>query len=242
MSGANLRNVWKIPTAPYKEAHFATFPPALVEPCIKAGTSEKGCCAECGAPWGRDVEKDLSGAATKMSVERAPMDKPAIAAYLRAHRERAGMSKTDVDAAIGTTTLYSWFEGRPAGIEVPTVAQWEKLKVALSLGDEYDKMISATIEVERTDAGSPRCSGVRSYSKAWNASTKTTGWSPTCDHDTDPVPCVCFDPFAGSGTVGLVAQRLQRDAILIEISPEYAEMSRNRIEADLPMFAKVELT
>jgi DNA modification methylase len=34
---ANLRNVWTIATAAFSEAHFATFPPALVEPCIKAG-------------------------------------------------------------------------------------------------------------------------------------------------------------------------------------------------------------
>ncbi len=32
-----MRNVWTIPTAAFSEAHFATFPPALVEPCIKAG-------------------------------------------------------------------------------------------------------------------------------------------------------------------------------------------------------------
>ena len=50
-SGPNLRNVWKISTHSFSEAHFATFPPALVEPCIKAGTSERGVCAECGAPW-----------------------------------------------------------------------------------------------------------------------------------------------------------------------------------------------
>ncbi|KKL45452.1 hypothetical protein LCGC14_2355550, partial [marine sediment metagenome] len=37
----------------YKEAHFATFPPKLVEPCIKSGSSEKGACPECGAPWER---------------------------------------------------------------------------------------------------------------------------------------------------------------------------------------------
>ena len=57
VSGANLRNVWTIPTHGYSEAHFATFPPALVEPCIKAGTSERGVCAECGAPWERVVEE-----------------------------------------------------------------------------------------------------------------------------------------------------------------------------------------
>ena len=59
---ANLRNVWTIATHSYKGAHFATFPPALVEPCIKAGTSEHGACGECGAPWVRVRSPDLGGA------------------------------------------------------------------------------------------------------------------------------------------------------------------------------------
>jgi DNA modification methylase len=56
-SGRNRRTVWHIATAPYSGAHFATYPPALVEPCIKAGTSERGVCPECGKPWERVVEK-----------------------------------------------------------------------------------------------------------------------------------------------------------------------------------------
>ena len=54
----NRRSVWQINTRPFSGAHFAVFPPDLVEPCILAGTSAKGCCAECGAPWERVVEKD----------------------------------------------------------------------------------------------------------------------------------------------------------------------------------------
>lgn len=38
----NARNVWTINSAPYKEAHFATFPPALVERCLKAGCPPRG--------------------------------------------------------------------------------------------------------------------------------------------------------------------------------------------------------
>lgn len=53
----NRRTVWSIPTAAWSGAHFATFPPALVEPCIKAGTSERGCCPVCGAQWQRAVDK-----------------------------------------------------------------------------------------------------------------------------------------------------------------------------------------
>jgi len=56
-NGRNKRTVWTIPTKPFPKAHFATFPPALVEPCILAGTSEKGCCVECGSPWERVVDK-----------------------------------------------------------------------------------------------------------------------------------------------------------------------------------------
>lgn len=41
-AGRNLRSVWTIPTAPYPEAHFATFPPALVERCLKAGCPPGG--------------------------------------------------------------------------------------------------------------------------------------------------------------------------------------------------------
>lgn len=52
-AGANLRNVWSLGNAPFTEAHFATFPPGLVEPCIKAGTSKHGVCASCGAPFVR---------------------------------------------------------------------------------------------------------------------------------------------------------------------------------------------
>jgi hypothetical protein len=34
----NKRSVWTVATQPYSEAHFATFPPALIEPCILAGS------------------------------------------------------------------------------------------------------------------------------------------------------------------------------------------------------------
>ncbi len=40
-NGRNRRTVWSIPTEPFSEAHFATFPQKLVEPCILAGS-------ECG--------------------------------------------------------------------------------------------------------------------------------------------------------------------------------------------------
>ena len=56
-AGRNLRNVWTFPTQPYPEAHFATFPEALPERCIKAATPEYGCCDKCGKPYERIVER-----------------------------------------------------------------------------------------------------------------------------------------------------------------------------------------
>jgi len=39
---ANKKSVWVVPTMPFSEAHFATFPEDLIVPCIKAGCPEEG--------------------------------------------------------------------------------------------------------------------------------------------------------------------------------------------------------
>ena len=56
-SGRNARDVWSIPTQSYSGAHFATWPERLVERMILAGTSAKGVCEHCGAPWVRVIDK-----------------------------------------------------------------------------------------------------------------------------------------------------------------------------------------
>ena len=48
-----------------------------------------------------------------------------------------------------------------------------------------------------------------------------------------------LDPFGGAGTTGLVADRLQRNAVLIELNPAYADIARRRIEGDAPLFSEV---
>ncbi len=62
-AGRNARSVWEVATQPTPEAHFATYPEALVRRCIQAGTSERGGCAECGAPWVRQTEPSSEYAA-----------------------------------------------------------------------------------------------------------------------------------------------------------------------------------
>jgi site-specific DNA-methyltransferase (adenine-specific) len=156
-AGRNARSVWTIPSAPYPDAHFATFPPELARRCIVAGTSAKGCCAVCGAPWERDV----------------------------------------------ATTYTPSNRGLPGGI-----------------GDA--RRNPAT----RSDLVSVRL----------DKHTETVGWSPTCTHDALSVPCTVLDPFAGSGTVGEVAEQNGRDAVLIELSPTYGDLIRERT-AQMGLFA-----
>lgn len=80
VSARNLRSVWSLSPDPFPAAHFATFPKSLPERCIQAGTSERGCCPECGKPWVRVVEHGpaqrsggLGGNAHASSV--GPMDR-----------------------------------------------------------------------------------------------------------------------------------------------------------------------
>ncbi len=53
----NRRTVWTISTKPYRGAHFATFPPKLIEPCILAG-----------CPAGGTVLDPFMGAGTTLMV------------------------------------------------------------------------------------------------------------------------------------------------------------------------------
>ena len=50
-----------------------------------------------------------------------------------------------------------------------------------------------------------------------------------------------LDPFAGAGTTGLVANQLDRNAILIELNPDYVEIIRKRLEGDAPLFSNIDV-
>lgn len=149
----NKRSVWTVATKPFLEAHFATYPPELIEPCVLSGTSEKGCCSKCGAPYQRVVEKK------RIRRNELPKNDPRY---------------------------------RP------------------------NKYVGAYEDINgKGDAG---------YSEV-----STKGWEPTCDCHADIVPCVVLDPFMGAGTTGLVAKKNLRDFVGIELSPEYMDMAKRRI-------------
>jgi len=58
-----------------------------------------------------------------------------------------------------------------------------------------------------------------------------------CIESSCPEGGVVLDPFFGAGTTGLAAQRLGRSCIGIEVNPEFADIARERIGADAPLFA-----
>ena len=81
------------------------------------------------------------------------------------------------------------------------------------------------IRPPRPPADSTRQPTPRSRSDTWRSTCKCASQPP--------VPATVLDPFGGAGTVGLVANRLKRNAILMELNPTYVEIAQRRLEADL---------
>ena len=68
----------------------------------------------------------------------------------------------------------------------------------------------------------------------------TEGWQPSCSCEGAPTrPCVVLDIFSGAGTTGLVANRLGREFVGIELNPTYAAMARDRIGSDAPLLGGI---
>ena len=58
---------------------------------------------------------------------------------------------------------------------------------------------------------------------------RVTKWIPSCNCNAGFEPGTVLDPFAGSGTVGVVAMKQEKNAILVEISPEYCNIIKKRL-------------
>ena len=160
LGGANKRSVWRIAIEPFPGAHFATFGTKWIEPCIKAGTSERGVCEKCGAPWVRETEYRLEP--TAKAVRRGVVHE----------RDRAA---------------------------------------------------------DPNDQGANRQKD--GHVSGWRRADVTLGWSPSCSCGAPTVPATVLDCFSGSGTTALVSATLGRNAIGIELNPEYNRIADARIRA-----------
>ena len=94
-----------------------------------------------------------------------------------------------------------------------------------------------------------QCTGLRNKRSVWTVATQPFSEAHFATFPPDLIePCIkagcpsggtVLDCFGGAGTTGLVADRLGRNAILIELNPEYAAMAERRIKSDAGMFAEV---
>ncbi|WP_425401232.1 DNA-methyltransferase [Algiphilus sp.] len=92
------------------------------------------------------------------------------------------------------------------------------------------------------------CPETRNKRSVWTVSTKPFSGAHFATFPPALIePCILagcpeggtvLDPFGGAGTTGLVADRLYRNAVLIEISESYAALARQRITEDCPLFAE----
>lgn len=92
-------------------------------------------------------------------------------------------------------------------------------------------------------------SGLRNRRSVWNIATQPYNdahfatmapeLAETCIKAGSKPGDLILDPFAGAGTTGLVADRLQRSALLVELNPAYVTLAGARITNDAPLFAEV---
>lgn len=90
--------------------------------------------------------------------------------------------------------------------------------------------------------------GMRTKRSVWTVTTKPFSGAHFATFPPDLIePCILagcpvggtvLDPFGGAGTTGMVADRHGRNAVLIELNPDYAEMARKRIADDAGLFAQ----
>ena len=88
----------------------------------------------------------------------------------------------------------------------------------------------------------------RNKRSVWHVPTKPYSGAHFATFPTELIePCIkagcpagglVLDPFGGAGTTGIVADRLQRNAVLIELNPDYAMIAENRIKGDSPLFSR----
>jgi DNA modification methylase len=108
-------------------------------------------------------------------------------------------------------------------------------------GAPWARVVERSSDLSDREPRGKAVTSPRNDGSAWNenggrgfmpVTAETLGWRSTCSCDAgEPVPATVLDCFGGSGTTGLVADQLGRDAILIELSPDYAAMAERRISS-----------
>lgn len=99
-------------------------------------------------------------------------------------------------------------------------------------GGDASGEYAGVAQKEYQKAGAQNASAVKARILAGMRQRRTVAWERICHCEPaePPVPCRVLDCFAGSGTVGQVAQRLRRDATLIELNADYVPLIIERVD------------
>jgi DNA modification methylase len=246
----NKRSVWTVPNSGYKGAHFAVYSPALILPCIKAGTSEKGCCTECGAPWKRVIERvrqpTRPGENSKTfhgGTKGAPPGK-------RQHsdlRERLNGEVTgnrDPERHVTSLRHLGWYPsckcyGLPQMPPAPhRGADWNDVNMTVGVG----RMAAGNHKARRqgrvrgesvSERHLPDATRDAAYDE-WVKQVRELCRQAEEEHGDLVESCVVLDPFIGSGTTAVVCVGLGRYSMGIDLSEEYLKKNAiPRIEGEL---------
>jgi DNA modification methylase len=119
---------------------------------------------------------------------------------------------------------------------------------AYTQGQSFDNSSPAC---RGSHGNAPNETGLRNRRSVWTVATQPFKEAHFATYPPDLIePCILagcpkggtvLDPFGGAGTTGLVADRLGRNAVLIELNPEYAAIAERRLTGDAGMFAKVKM-
>jgi len=98
-------------------------------------------------------------------------------------------------------------------------------------GSPYKRAIEKTGEFQRRWSKSNADGSPYNSQESMQNTYETVGWKPSCSCNAPSIPATVLDPFGGSGTVGQWCNQNNRNAILIELNPEYKQLIEDRINS-----------
>ena len=151
---------------------------------------------------------------------------------------------------IPLTKIEHWFRKDKAGFSYPTIEDWKKIREFIDdFSNEFHEIDKGLSDYDlKTDE--VVVDSDKNKRSVWTVTTKPFKKAHFAVFPTELIePCVLagcpeggtvLDPFGGSGTTGLVADRHKRNAVLIELNNDYIDIAEDRLKDDAPLFSSVQ--